>query len=172
MAQRNEIAAIYVAGVIQGVALVTFPAASAVFTSASDYGLSSTEYGGMFVPQAITAIGSSLLGARLDAPLGRQAHLSAGPRRQSAGDGAARPEPVCHAHAHAGLQHLAGGHGLHGHRLRAHRPGPEHLCRGLLPAEDGHGRAHAERHCLGWGRRWRRSLSLSSLVWASGGGCR
>ena len=70
VAQRNEIAAVYVAGVIQGVALVTFPATSAVFTSASDYGLSSTEYGGMFVPQAITAIGSSLLGAGLMRRLG------------------------------------------------------------------------------------------------------
>jgi fucose permease len=65
MAQRNEIAAVYAAGVIQGVALVTFPAASTVFTSASDFGLSSTEYGAMFVPQAIMAIGSCLLGAGL-----------------------------------------------------------------------------------------------------------
>jgi len=63
MAKRNEIAAVYGAGVIQGVALVTFPAASTVFTSASDFALSSTEYGAMFVPQAITAISSSLLGA-------------------------------------------------------------------------------------------------------------
>jgi len=70
VAQRNEIAAVYVAGVIQGVVLVTFPATSAVFTSAGDYGLSSTEYGGMFVPQAITAIGSSLLGAGLMRRLG------------------------------------------------------------------------------------------------------
>jgi MFS-type transporter involved in bile tolerance (Atg22 family) len=70
MAQQNEIAAIYVAGVIQGVALVTFPAAGAVFTSASAYGLSSTQYGAMFVPQAITAIGSSLLGAGLTRSLG------------------------------------------------------------------------------------------------------
>jgi hypothetical protein len=44
MAQRNEIATVYCAGVIQGVALVTFPAASTVFTSASDFALSSTEY--------------------------------------------------------------------------------------------------------------------------------
>jgi fucose permease len=70
LAQRNEIAAIYVAGVIQGVALVTFPAAGAVFTSASAYGLSSTEYGAMFVPQAIMAIGSSLLGAGLTRSFG------------------------------------------------------------------------------------------------------
>ena len=44
MAQRSEILTVYVAGLIQGVALVTFPAASAVFTSSNDYGLSSTEY--------------------------------------------------------------------------------------------------------------------------------
>jgi len=70
MAKRNEIAAVYGAGVIQGVALVTFPAASTVFTSASDFALSSTEYGAMFVPQAITAISSSLLGAGLMRSLG------------------------------------------------------------------------------------------------------
>ena len=70
MAQRNEIAAIYIAAVIQGVALVTFPAAGAVFTSADAYGLSSTEYGAMFVPQAITAIGSALLGAGLTRSFG------------------------------------------------------------------------------------------------------
>ena len=40
IARRQEIAAVYGAGLIQGVALVTFPAASVVFTSASDYGLS------------------------------------------------------------------------------------------------------------------------------------
>ena len=70
MAQRNEIAAVYVAAVIQGLALVTFPAASTVFTSASAYGLSSTEYGAMFVPQAIMAISASLLGAGLIRRLG------------------------------------------------------------------------------------------------------
>jgi fucose permease len=70
MAQRNEIAAVYVAAVIQGLALVTFPAASTVFTSPQHYGLSSTEYGSMFVPQAITAISASLLGAGLIRRLG------------------------------------------------------------------------------------------------------
>ena len=70
MAQRREIITVYVAGLIQGVALVTFPAASAVFTSSSDYGLSSTEYGGMFIPQAIMAIVSSLLGAGFRRRLG------------------------------------------------------------------------------------------------------
>jgi fucose permease len=65
VAQRSETAAVYSAGVIQGVALVTFPAASTIFTSADYYGLSSTQYGGMFLPQAVTAIGASLLGAGL-----------------------------------------------------------------------------------------------------------
>jgi fucose permease len=70
MAQGHEIAAVYIAGVIQGFTLVTFPAASTVFTSPQHYGLSSTEYGGMFVPQAITAISASLLGAGLIQRLG------------------------------------------------------------------------------------------------------
>ncbi|HSY19929.1 MAG TPA: MFS transporter [Candidatus Acidoferrales bacterium] len=70
MAQRSEILTVYAAGMVQGIALVTFPAAGAVFTSASDYGLSSTQYGGMFVPQAIMAIVASLLGAGLRSRLG------------------------------------------------------------------------------------------------------
>jgi MFS family permease len=70
MAQRREVMAVYAAGMIQGVALVTFPAASAVFTSRSDYGLTSTEYGGLFVPQAVMAIISSVLGADLRNRLG------------------------------------------------------------------------------------------------------
>jgi len=70
MAQRREIITVYAAALIQGVALVTFPAASAVLTNPKDYGLSNTEYGGMFVPQAIMAIASSLLGAGLRSRLG------------------------------------------------------------------------------------------------------
>ena len=70
MAQRSEVAAIYSAGIVQGLGLITFPAASTVFTSTNDFGLSSTEYGAMFVPQAITAISASLLGAGLIRRLG------------------------------------------------------------------------------------------------------
>jgi len=70
MAQRQEIAAVYTAAVIQGIVLVTFPAVSAIFTSAEHYGLSTTEYGGMFAPQAVTAILSSLLGAGLTHRIG------------------------------------------------------------------------------------------------------
>ncbi|HEX3856518.1 MAG TPA: hypothetical protein VHY30_04390 [Verrucomicrobiae bacterium] len=70
MVQRSEILTVYVAGVIQGIALVTFPAASAVFTSSSDYNFSSTECGCMFIPQVVTAITSSLLGTGLTRRLG------------------------------------------------------------------------------------------------------
>src|SRR5512135_3294176 len=70
MAQRSEVTAVYTAGVVQGLALVTFPAASAVFTSQQYYGLSSTAYGAMFLPQAIAAIAASLLGAGLTRRLG------------------------------------------------------------------------------------------------------
>src|SRR5271170_6287925 len=78
MAQRQEIAAVYTAAVIQGIVLVTFPAVSAIFTSAAHYGLSTTEYGGMFVPQAITAILSSLLGAGLTRQIGGKGVLLLG----------------------------------------------------------------------------------------------
>jgi MFS family permease len=67
---RSEVAAIYIAAMVQGLALVTFPAASTVFTSPQHYSLSSTEYGSMFVPQAILSIVGSLLGAELIRHLG------------------------------------------------------------------------------------------------------
>jgi fucose permease len=69
-ANRKEVISVYAAAVIQGVALVTFPAASVVFTSAADYGLTNQEYGGIFVPQAIMAVVSSLLGAGLSRRIG------------------------------------------------------------------------------------------------------
>jgi MFS family permease len=70
MAHRSEIMTVYAAGVVQGIGLVTFPAASAVFTSPTDYNLSSTEYGGLFLPQAIMAIVASLAGAGLRSRMG------------------------------------------------------------------------------------------------------
>ncbi len=52
MATKAEVNAVYAAGLIQGITLVTFPAASTIFTSPSEYGLSNTQYGTMFVPSA------------------------------------------------------------------------------------------------------------------------
>jgi MFS family permease len=65
MATRTESNTVYAAGLVQGVVLVTFPAASTIFMSRSYYGLSSTQYGAMFLPQVVMAIAASLLGAGL-----------------------------------------------------------------------------------------------------------
>jgi len=67
---RADIAAVYSAGVVQGIALVTFPAAGAIFMSPSHYGLTSTQYGALFIPQAAMAILSSLLGTSITKRLG------------------------------------------------------------------------------------------------------
>lgn len=61
---------VYAAGVVQGITLVTFPAASTVFTSASHYDLSSAQYGALFLPQVLAAIAASLLGAGLGSAIG------------------------------------------------------------------------------------------------------
>ncbi len=78
MAHRGEIMTVYAAGLVQGIALVTFPAAGAVFTSAAGYGLSNTQYGAMFEPQAIMAIVASLAGAGLTVRLGAKRIFLAG----------------------------------------------------------------------------------------------
>ncbi len=65
MPSRAESATVQVAGLVQGIVLVTFPAASTIFTNSSDYNLSRSEYGAMFAPQVVTAVLASLLGAGL-----------------------------------------------------------------------------------------------------------
>ena len=65
VASRAESAVINAAGLVQGIVLVTFPAASTIFTDPRQYGLSSAQYGDMFLPQVLTAIAGSLLGAGL-----------------------------------------------------------------------------------------------------------
>jgi fucose permease len=65
MASQGEVVAVYAAGLVQGVALVTFPAASSILTSPEYYGLTSTAYGGLFLPQALAAISGALAGAGL-----------------------------------------------------------------------------------------------------------
>ncbi len=65
MASSRETTLTYTAGVVQGVVLVTFPAASTIFTDPSRYDLSSAQYGTLFLPQVIAAIAASVLGARL-----------------------------------------------------------------------------------------------------------
>jgi fucose permease len=67
---RAAVGAVFGAGVAQGIALVTFPAAGAIFTNPLHYGLTNTQYGALFIPQAILAIASSLAGPKLASRLG------------------------------------------------------------------------------------------------------
>jgi hypothetical protein len=55
MATKAETNAVYAAGLVQGIALVTFPAASTIFTSPSQYGLSNTSVTGKATPTAPAA---------------------------------------------------------------------------------------------------------------------
>ncbi len=64
-ASRTEIGLVYVAAVVQGLALVTFPAASSIFTSADGFGFDSTRYGALFLPQVVFAILASAFAPRL-----------------------------------------------------------------------------------------------------------
>lgn len=61
---KTEQSLLLLVGVMQGVALVTFPAISGVLTGAQGYGLSNSAYGLIFLPQVIAAIASSLMGAQ------------------------------------------------------------------------------------------------------------
>ncbi len=70
MATQAERTVVYAAGVVQGIALVTFPAASTILTDPDEYDLSSTQYGALFLPQVITAITAALLGAGLSGRFG------------------------------------------------------------------------------------------------------
>jgi fucose permease len=78
MASRAETRAVYGAGLIQGVALVAFPASSAILTSPQYYDLSSTAYGALFLPQAAAAILAALSGTALMRRIGIKRTFLAG----------------------------------------------------------------------------------------------
>jgi MFS family permease len=78
MATKAEVNTVYAAGLVQGIALVTFPAASTIFTDPSQYGLSNTQYGTMFLPQVVTAITTSVLSGTLAARFGTKRVFLAG----------------------------------------------------------------------------------------------
>jgi fucose permease len=78
MASSTETRTVYAAGVVQGIALVTFPAASTVFADPDEYGLSNTQYGVLFLPQVGTAIASALLSGTLAGRLGTKLVYLAG----------------------------------------------------------------------------------------------
>jgi MFS family permease len=78
VATRAETSVVYTAGAVQGIVLVTFPAASTIFTDPEQYGLSNTQYGLLFLPQVATAIAASLLGPRLGRRFGTKPVYLAG----------------------------------------------------------------------------------------------
>jgi MFS transporter, FHS family, glucose/mannose:H+ symporter len=78
MASRTEIGVVYGAAIVQGLALVTFPAASSIFTSPDGFGFDSTRYGTMFVPQVVLAVFASALAPKLARRLGLRRVLLAG----------------------------------------------------------------------------------------------
>lgn len=55
---------VYIAGLLQGLALVAFPAASSILTG-PDFNLSAIRYGMLFIPQALLSILCSLLTTRI-----------------------------------------------------------------------------------------------------------
>ena len=65
-------------GAVQGLALVTFPAASAILTDPSGFALSGTQYGALFIPQVALAILASALGPWLARRLGMRGALLLG----------------------------------------------------------------------------------------------
>jgi MFS family permease len=78
MATTAESRVVYAAGLAQGIVLVTFPAASTIFTDPDKYDLSNTQYGTLFLPQVVTAIAAALLGASLAGRFGTKRVYLAG----------------------------------------------------------------------------------------------
>src|SRR5262245_66649346 len=75
---QAETNVVYAAGAVQGIVLVTFPAASTIFTDPDHYDLSNTQYGILFLPQVAAAITASLLGAALSGRFGTKRVYLAG----------------------------------------------------------------------------------------------
>ena len=127
MATKPEIDVVYAAGLVQGIVLVTFPAASTIFTDPADYDLSSTQYGALFLPQVVTAI-AGLAARRRRWPdefaIKRVYLARAGvqPHRHGCSSSPARRSPT----KSSAFTVLLIGHRLRRRRLRAHRPGAQH----------------------------------------------
>lgn len=61
MARVAEIGIVYVGGLTQGLALVSFPAAATILTAVDGYALSNNQYGSIFLPLFVGAVLASLL---------------------------------------------------------------------------------------------------------------
>ena len=78
MATSAETRVVNAAGVVQGIALVTFPAASTILTDPAEYDLSRASTGRSSCPRSITAITAALLGASLGGRFGTKRVYLAG----------------------------------------------------------------------------------------------
>jgi MFS family permease len=70
MQRKFEIFLIYITGLIQGIVLVTVPAASSILTDPDVFGFSDSAYGALFIPQVIMAVMGALLGPKLSGKRG------------------------------------------------------------------------------------------------------
>ncbi|MBY0530210.1 MAG: MFS transporter [Rhabdochlamydiaceae bacterium] len=69
---KRQVSVVYLAGLVQGLSLVAFPAASGLLTSPTDFNLSSSAYGGLFLPQALLSIAGSLFSSTLVSWIGNR----------------------------------------------------------------------------------------------------
>ena len=145
VATRTEVNLVYAAGLVQGIVLVTFPAASTIFTDPDEYGLSSSQYGAMFLPQVVTAIAGSLLGSRLARRHGSKRVYLAGLMASLVSMGllvASAPFATTRAWRYA---LAAAGHRVPRRRVRAHRADPQHAHRRVPPGGGRPVRPRAQR---------------------------
>lgn len=78
MERRVEIILIYLTGLMQGLVLVTVPAASSVFTDPRSFAFSASQYGGLFIPQVIMCILAALLAPKISSKIGSKTVYQAG----------------------------------------------------------------------------------------------
>ena len=129
---------VYAAALVQGVVLVTFPAASTIFTSASPYGLTSTQYGAMFLPQAVTAVGLRAGPGRAEPAARREAGVPGRAGRQPGRHDPAHRQPVRDGQPAGRVPGAAaGGDRVPGRGLRAHRAVDQHVHRRVPPGRGG-----------------------------------
>ena len=76
--KSKAVLAVYLSGLLQGIALIIFPAAGPLLTDPQFHGLSSAQFGVLFTPQIAAAIVASTLAARLAARVGMKRILLAG----------------------------------------------------------------------------------------------
>ncbi len=78
MRRKFEILIIYTTGLVQGLVLVTVPAASSLLTDPGSFGFSESAYGALFIPQVIMAVIGALLGPQLSRKWGLKSIYQAG----------------------------------------------------------------------------------------------